>query len=302
VGTGFHPELTGRENVYLNGAIYGMNKEEVTRKFDEIVAFSGVEKFIDTPVKRYSSGMYVRLGFAVAAHLDPEILIVDEVLAVGDAEFQKKCLGKMSDVAGEGRTVLFVSHNMVSMRNLCSRTMLLKDGKIVNAGPTDEIISDYLHVYQRPSEFIPNEDQRLGNHRIRIQDFSVEPASPVTGRPFACRVDVENLGNTSITAEFSISFTAEDGSKVFQMHSGHVQKGISSKPGYSYITSNLESLFLAPGKYGVNLWVGSGKMTFDWVPDAYSFEVRSGTFQEGIYVDARGYPVIMPAKWKQFDN
>ena len=297
VGTGFHPELTGRENVYLNGAIYGMNKEEVARKFDEIVAFSGVEQFIDTPVKRYSSGMYVRLGFAVAAHLDPEILIVDEVLAVGDAEFQKKCLGKMGDVANEGRTVLFVSHNMVSMRNLCARTILLKDGKILNEGPTDEIIREYLHVYQNPNVFNVNEKQRLGDQRIRILNFSIEPAIPTTGEPFTCRVDVENIGNARIIADISISFTAEDGSKVFQMHSGHMQKGLSINSGTSQITANLESLHLAPGKYGVNLWVGSGKMTFDWVPEAYSFDVKSGTFQEGIYVDARGYPVIVPARW-----
>jgi len=144
VGTGFHPELTGRENVYLNGAILGMRKEEVDKKFDEIVAFSGVEKFIDTPVKRYSSGMYVRLGFAVAAHLDPEILIVDEVLAVGDAEFQKKCLGKMGDVAEEGRTVLFVSHNMNMVTRLCNQAMLLSDGKIVKTGRSDEVIMNYL--------------------------------------------------------------------------------------------------------------------------------------------------------------
>jgi len=144
VGTGFHPELTGRENVYLNGAILGMKKAEVDRKFDEIIAFSGVEKFIDTPVKRYSSGMYVRLAFAVAAHLDPEILIVDEVLAVGDAEFQKKCLGKMGDVAGEGRTILFVSHNMGSVNELCEKSILLSQGKIVKSGPSPKIIENYL--------------------------------------------------------------------------------------------------------------------------------------------------------------
>ena len=145
VGTGFHPELTGRENVFLNGAILGMRKDEVQRKFDEIVDFAGVEKFIDTPVKRYSSGMYVRLAFAVAAHLDPEILVVDEVLAVGDAEFQKKCLGKMGDVAGEGRTVLFVSHNMRSINELCKSSILLNDGKIDLFGNTNSVIDQYLY-------------------------------------------------------------------------------------------------------------------------------------------------------------
>ena len=143
VGTGFHPELTGRENIFLNGAILGMTKPEIRAKFDEIVDFAGVEQFIDTPVKRYSSGMYVRLAFAVAAHLEPEILIVDEVLAVGDAEFQKKCLGKMKDVAGHGRTILFVSHNMTAVKSLCSRVVLMKNGHLVANGPTETVIKDY---------------------------------------------------------------------------------------------------------------------------------------------------------------
>ncbi len=144
VGTGFHPELTGRENVYLNGAILGMSREEISRKFDEIIAFSEVEKFVDTPVKRYSSGMYVRLAFAVAAHLDPEIMVVDEVLAVGDAAFQRKCLGKLSENAGEGRTVLFVSHNMAAINRLCGRAVLLEKGALVADGPSAEITARYL--------------------------------------------------------------------------------------------------------------------------------------------------------------
>lgn len=145
VGTGFHPELTGRENIYLNGAILGMRKKEITRKLDEIIDFSGVERYIDTPVKRYSSGMYVRLAFAVAAHLESEILIVDEVLAVGDAEFQKKCLGKMNDVSkGDGRTVLFVSHNMASVKSFCSNGILLHNGTIAQIGKTHDVIKTYL--------------------------------------------------------------------------------------------------------------------------------------------------------------
>jgi lipopolysaccharide transport system ATP-binding protein len=144
VGTGFHPELTGRENIYLNGAILGMSRAEINRKFDEIVDFAGVEKFIDTPVKHYSSGMGLRLGFAVAAHLEPEILIVDEVLAVGDAEFQKKCLGKMSSVAGEGRTVLFVSHNMAAVQSLCKRAILLDRGSVLRDGEVARIVDEYL--------------------------------------------------------------------------------------------------------------------------------------------------------------
>src|SRR5271154_4394387 len=144
VGTGFHPELTGRENIFLNGSILGMTRREITKKFDEIVDFAEVEKFLDTPVKRYSSGMYVRLAFAVAAHLEPEILIVDEVLAVGDAEFQKKCLGKMGEVAGQGRTVLFVSHNMAALRALCPSTMVLTKGRSSALVPTAEAIENYI--------------------------------------------------------------------------------------------------------------------------------------------------------------
>lgn len=151
VGTGFHPELTGRENIFLNGAILGMTRVEIRQKFDEIVDFSGVEKFLDTPVKHYSSGMYVRLAFAVAAHVDPEILIVDEVLAVGDAEFQKKCLGKMKDVAGGGRTVLFVSHNMGAVQSLCSRGIWLKDGKVVADNITEKVVNSYLeNLHENP--------------------------------------------------------------------------------------------------------------------------------------------------------
>jgi lipopolysaccharide transport system ATP-binding protein len=151
VGTGFHPELTGRENIFLNGAILGMRKSEIQARFDEIVAFSGVERYIDTPVKRYSSGMYIRLAFAVAAHLDPEIMIVDEVLAVGDLEFQKKCLGKMKDVSGQGRTILFVSHNLAAIRNLCTRAILLEKGQLMYSGGIEDTISAYLRLTDPPA-------------------------------------------------------------------------------------------------------------------------------------------------------
>lgn len=164
VGTGFHPELTGRENVYLNGTILGMSKAEVDRKFDEIVQFSGVEKFIDTPVKRYSSGMKVRLGFSVAAHLDPEILLIDEVLAVGDVAFQKKCLGKMNKVAEEGRTVLFVSHQMQMIEHLCSRTILLEEGRVVADGNTTAVIKEYYDVLHLDEV---DEEKGLGDQRYR---------------------------------------------------------------------------------------------------------------------------------------
>jgi len=174
VGTGFHPELTGRENIFLNGAILGMSKQEIRSKFDEIVDFSGVERYIDTPVKRYSSGMYVRLAFAVAAHLEPEILIVDEVLAVGDAEFQKKCLGKMKDVSGQGRTVLFVSHNMGAIQSLCTRGLCMNNGRVSLDGKIDEVVSHYL---TNNSEYVDvdlsERKDRSGNGRLRFTKITI---------------------------------------------------------------------------------------------------------------------------------
>ncbi len=173
VGTGFNPEMTGRENIYLNGAILGMRRAEITRKFDEIVAFSGVERYIDTPVKRYSSGMYVRLAFAVAAHLESEILIVDEVLAVGDAEFQKKCLGKMGDVSkGEGRTVLFVSHNLAAVKNLCTSGIYLKNGILNYSGGIDAALDTYLNDTRGQSGVpILLREDKIGNKKIQIHDL-----------------------------------------------------------------------------------------------------------------------------------
>ena len=172
VGTGFHPELTGRENIFLNGAILGMKKGEIKRKFDEIVAFAEVEKFLETPVKRYSSGMYVRLAFSVAAHLEPEILVVDEVLAVGDVSFQKKCLGKMGEVAGEGRTVLFVSHNMGAVRQLCDRALLIKEGRVVCDGDTSSVINTYLSLdslQEAEGEISWPENQGPGGEEIKLR-------------------------------------------------------------------------------------------------------------------------------------
>lgn len=178
VGTGFHPELTGRENIFLNGAILGMRRTEIEDKFDEIVAFSGVERFLDTPVKRYSSGMYVRLAFSVAAHLQPEVLLVDEVLAVGDGEFQKKCLGKMGDVAKEGRTVLFVSHNMIAVQNLCTRAIWLRGGQVHGDGPTSQIIANYMaYSFAAQTERSwPDPASAPGNDKVRIRRLAVRPA------------------------------------------------------------------------------------------------------------------------------
>lgn len=197
VGTGFHPELTGRENIYLNGAILGMNKPEIDRKFDEIIEFAEIGKFIDTPVKRYSSGMYVRLAFAVAAHLEPEILLVDEVLAVGDANFQKKCLGKMSDVTHHGRTVLFVSHNMVAVQSLCSRVLWLHDSQMREQGPTASVVSNYLQASLEAinEKSWDNPATAPGNEKVRIRRLRVYPEGGTSLDPIgmddACNVEIE---------------------------------------------------------------------------------------------------------------
>jgi lipopolysaccharide transport system ATP-binding protein len=228
VGTGFHQELTGRENIFLNGAILGMSRAEIRRKFDEIVAFSEIEKFLDTPVKRYSSGMYVRLAFAVAAHLEPEILVVDEVLAVGDAEFQKKCLGKLESAGSEGRTVLFVSHNMGVVRRLCRKSILLEEGRLSTYGDTDEAISRYLskgceaygvrtwpespgdrkRARVRPCEIrVVNSEQEVSGHVDIRQPFSIELKYRILSKLPMFRIALRLF-----TAEGILAFTAADSS------------------------------------------------------------------------------------------
>jgi lipopolysaccharide transport system ATP-binding protein len=219
VGTGFHPELSGRENVYFNGSILGMKKKEIDAKFDEIVAFSGVEKFLDTPVKFYSSGMYVRLAFAVAAHLDPDILIVDEVLAVGDADFQKKCLGKMQDVAGQGRTVIFVSHSMDSVRKLCSRAILLEKGRVLYDGDVNRGIDKYLNPGVKKSEGLYsfkkdiNKDAQL--NKIEIFNQNLKPTSLI-GYEDDWKIEIEYVSRVDLEgAIVLIEFASSDGTTIY---------------------------------------------------------------------------------------
>ena len=222
IGTGFHPELTGRENIYMNGTILGMKKAEVDRKFDEIVAFSEIEKFLDTPVKRYSSGMYVRLAFAVAAHLEPEILIVDEVLAVGDAAFQKKCLGKMSDDSTAGRPVLFVSHNMTAMQGLCSRVIWLHEGKVAKDGPAEEIVEEYQRTAfsELAQQTWDDKGTAPGNDKVRLRSARVHPeagspSDPITVRTaVAMEFEVWNL-RPDVLLNLRIKLTNEQGVAVF---------------------------------------------------------------------------------------
>jgi lipopolysaccharide transport system ATP-binding protein len=225
VGTGFHPELTGRENIYLNGTILGMKKTEIDRKFDEIVDFSGVEKFIDTPVKRYSSGMSVRVAFAVAAYLEPEILIIDEVLAVGDEEFQKKCLGKMRDVGQAGRTVLFVSHNMPAVTRLCSRTILLEEGQILKDGPSRDVISAYLgtetgtigeRVWVDPLKAPAGEVCRLRAVRVRSEDGQIIETLDIR-QPVRLEMEFEVLKPGHVLMPH-YNILNEDGIELFSAH------------------------------------------------------------------------------------
>lgn len=223
VGTGFHPELTGRENIYLNGAILGMARREIERRFDEIVEFSECGRFLDTPVKHYSSGMYLRLAFAVAAHLDTEILFVDEILAVGDAPFQKKCLGKMSDAAHHGRTVLFVSHNLLAVDSLCTRAICLHEGKIVLEGPPRQVTSRYLKEWIQTSNEVIYEDiaSAPGNDQIRLHRASVRPlnspaADPITVRtPVVVEFEYWKL-NAQVNLEMAVNVYNEHGTHLFQ--------------------------------------------------------------------------------------
>jgi len=252
VGTGFHPELTGRENIFLNGAILGMTKAEIRAKFDEIVAFSGVEKYIDTPVKRYSSGMYVRLAFAVAAHLEPEILIVDEVLAVGDAEFQKKCLGKMKEVSGQGRTVIFVSHNMAAVKSLCTKGIVLDQGRVVYHGTASEAVTAYyaLNASKLTSHLVAHDfDSAPGGAEVRLKRMGITPEQPQCTDEIV--LDVE-FYNRSTANSIAISFDILNQDELVLFGSGtllHEANGLFK--GSCIIPQDL----LNNGLYSVNLYV-----------------------------------------------
>jgi lipopolysaccharide transport system ATP-binding protein len=261
VGTGFHPELTGRENIYLNGAILGMNRHEIDRKFDEIVDFSEVEKFIDTPVKRYSSGMYVRLAFAVAAHLDPEILVVDEVLAVGDAEFQKKCLGKMGDVAKEGRTVLFVSHNMDSIERLCSRGLWLGKGGIQGTGRIEKVVNEYLNSAFPKENLYINWSVRKGSQRIFFKNINIyHIENQLTAHEFRTGEAIRFLIQLQSDDEYSRIFIGlqiidSHSDLVFAFHSQERGFRCDVRKGLNQLALDIPFLPLLSGNYYINLAV-----------------------------------------------
>jgi len=272
VGTGFHPEMTGRENIFMNGAIMGMTKAEIRRKFDEIVDFAGVEKYIDTPVKRYSSGMTVRLGFAVAAHLEPEILVVDEVLAVGDAEFQKKAIGKMQDVSkGEGRTVLFVSHNMAAVKTLCSKSLLLFDGTLLKAGDSDLIVAEYLLTKSNTELLSFPIKSKTGELQVEYLSHFKSSNDLIIDLQFSTLTLIPRLG-------IGLEIIGSDGIKLLSQGAIHNNLYINNPDKNHGVSIKLENIFnlLNPSEYFITLWLSSpGIEKFIELNDIIKFEIKS---------------------------
>jgi lipopolysaccharide transport system ATP-binding protein len=309
VGTGFHPELTGRENIYLNGAILGMTKAEIRRKFDEIVDFAEVEKFLDTPVKRYSSGMYVRLAFAVAAHLEPEILIVDEVLAVGDIEFQKKCLGRMKNVASEGRTILFVSHQMSAVNHLCSSGLVLNKGQVAFFGKTESAIKHYLDLSVQTQQ---NESDNLQSFRptwanALITSIRILDASDREQNSFPLGADIT----------FEMTFTASEENRLKSPVMGVVINhailgticGVNTRMTGFYLNRGayasatlrctLKNTPFLQGNYTVDIWLGDGSIDIDMLERCLNFQVQEvDIYQTGYPPFANMGAIFLKPEWQ----
>jgi lipopolysaccharide transport system ATP-binding protein len=295
VGTGFHPELTGRENIYLSGIILGMKKAEIDRKFDEIVAFAEIEKFLDTPVKYYSSGMYVRLAFAVAAHLEPEILLVDEVLAVGDAAFQKKCLGKMGEVAKEGRTVLFVSHNIGAIAELCQRGILLDTGRIVVSGRTEDVIKTYLSQFSDKAGVVnleePDINKGIKLKRVAILDHETMRPSPEIDfhSPFLVSVEFEVLKPIP-QLSLSVRLVNQYGINVLF---SWLEYQRPYQPGFYLAWCEIPGELLAPGRYYVDVGAEHYRVeSYHYAPKALAFDVIST--DQSFDCSLPGWGVIFP--------
>jgi lipopolysaccharide transport system ATP-binding protein len=285
VGTGFHPELTGRENIYLNGAILGMTRAEIRRKFDEIVAFAEVEKFLDTPVKRYSSGMYVRLAFAVAAHLEPEILVVDEVLAVGDAAFQRKCLGKMGHIANQGRTVIFVSHTMSAIGALCQSAILLRRGKVVSLGPATSVVNEYLASLHDASAIL--------DRRNKLQNSSGDAGPKVVTAAILGadgRRCTRFAHGSAICFAFSLAVNpphppprcvilVQTSTAIPVLHltsDGPLDWQAMNRKGEITVYCTMPKCSLYPGDYVCSIWIGCGHQPIQFVQDALAFRIELG--------------------------
>jgi lipopolysaccharide transport system ATP-binding protein len=302
VGTGFHPELSGRENIYLNGTILGMTRKEIKKKFDEIVAFAEVEKYLDTPVKRYSSGMYVRLAFAVAAHLEPEILVVDEVLAVGDAQFQKKCLGKMGDVAKGGRTVLFVSHNMAAVSHLCSSCVILKNGKLIAEGESNHIVEIYLsdNNDNNPMDLTSHEN-RISNGAQALQWITIKGHNQqplVTGQPAIVTIGFDRQ---KISSAPEVGFTIETllGRRVFSFATYWVKRTPEMNFTNGVASCLIPKIPLTPGIYTINIAVGPiNNPLQDSIYNTCQFEVLSADYYGTGKIPSSNHGVVLvDASW-----
>lgn len=309
VGTGFHPELTGRENTFLNGTILGMSKKEVEKKFDEIVDFSGIEKFIDTPVKRYSSGMKVRLAFAVAAFMEPEILLVDEVLAVGDASFQNKCIGKMSEVSKQGRTIIFVSHNMPAILNLCERVILLESGKVkIDTDPTTGIKKYFESISSISSDMDFASIPRYPDHTAIITkiQFLNEDNNPVysvqAGGSITARIYYQH-SDTIKDAHFGLVFETVMGVKVFHVHS-KIQKGMLPELSSSgVIECKIPRLPLVAGTYYISAGCGSQKRQMDFIERCCQLQVTDADlFGTGRSPNPKASIVFVDADWNVIEG
>ena len=280
VGTGFHPELTGRENIFLNGTILGMRRAEIKSKFDEIIDFSGVEEFIDTPVKHYSSGMKVRLAFSVAAHLEPEILIIDEVLAVGDAEFQKKCLGKMEDVTGEGRTVLFVSHNMGAVRNLCQTGIVLQNGQSVFKGAISNAIAEYQNLYIKSA--INNYDlssirRTKGKGSVIFNAIRFASEQINYGEPICFAISIgSNNKITSQDMDFAVAITNSENTTLIHGSNRFIHKSLPYDGKAKNLKIKIDNI-LRPGRYYITLFLRINGIIEDWLNNIASFTIEDSS-------------------------
>ena len=317
VGTGFHQEMTGRENIYLNGAILGMTKGEIKAKFDDIIDFSGCARYVDTPVKRYSSGMMVRLGFAVAAFLEPEILVVDEVLAVGDAEFQKKAIGKMQDVSTRGgRTVLFVSHNMAAVKTLCSSAVSLQDGKIHLKGSTSDVISDYLKSsFSRNLPPIVERQDRSGRGLYVFTNFKLfdknkeSAAFGVTGRDIFFQVEIKassNISSMTVPLEIGILIRDQNNTLVTTLATFFTDESPIGLDNIRTISCLVPKCPLQAGQYTVDLWCATSSEEQDWLQKAATFQIEAGNYFNSTHTwrpraDRHG-SIIISQKWYDSNN
>lgn len=288
VGTGFHPELTGRENIFLNGAILGMTRTEIKRKFDEIVSFAEIAAFLDTPVKRYSSGMYVRLAFAVAAHLEPEILIVDEVLAVGDAQFQKKCLGKMDDVARTGRTVLFVSHQMTAIMSLCQKAIFLNEGSVRTIGITENVVNEYLRNRETFHCDLTEAPRRAGEGKIKFVGYRVqqtapdEPPTGISGVRLAIEIDLCSSNDHIENLLVSVGVSSNTGEFLFSCPSTLSLPTGTATSGNGVFTARLgfDKIPLAPGIYRLNFFCEHRGTVQDYLVDVGILDIEHRCISE----------------------